>query len=253
MLALGPQRKCKRRYNRYEMTVTAATPPNAKKAGSAHLRTVDLQGPEGRLEAVINEGAADAPVAALLCHPHPLGGGSLHNKVVYHAMKALNAPGWGLHWPVLRFNFRGTGRSQGVHHGQAESEDVQAALDWLENYYGLPIVLVGFSFGAAMSLQAVKSGARSVRAVAALGLPTHADGRTYQYAFLKDLRLSKLFLSGDHDQFASPAELEQVAAESAGPTRLILIPGADHFFNGRLEPMQQALTSWLKEQFIWPQ
>jgi uncharacterized protein len=94
-----------------------------------------LRGPAGRLEALVNEGAPDAPFAALVCHPHPLGGGTMHNKVVYHAMKALNDPEWGLGWPVLRFNFRGTGLSQGVHDGEAEAGDVLAALDWLENEY----------------------------------------------------------------------------------------------------------------------
>ena len=78
----------------------------------------------------------------------------MHNKVVYHAMKALNDPAWGLGWPVLRFNFRGTGLSQGKHDGQAEAGDVLAALDWLENEYKRPLVAAGFSFGAAMALGA---------------------------------------------------------------------------------------------------
>ena len=86
--------------------------------------------------------------------PIRMGGGNLHNKVVYHAMKALNEPEWGLGWPVLRFNFRGTGLSEGKHDGKAETGDVLAALDWLENEFKLPVVVVGFSFGAAMALQA---------------------------------------------------------------------------------------------------
>ncbi|HWE84502.1 MAG TPA: alpha/beta fold hydrolase [Terracidiphilus sp.] len=229
------------------MTATAAIPQHPIRAGSARLQTVDLRGPEGRLEAVLNEGADDAPFSAVICHPHPLGGGTLHNKVVYHAMKALNAPAWRLRWPVLRFNFRGTGRSEGLHDGSAETGDVLAAIDWLKKQYGLPVVAVGFSFGAAMALRAVKSNVSGVRAVAALGLPTRAEGRAYQYSFLADLTLPKLFLSGDLDQFSSPAELEQVAARAADPKHLVFIPGADHFFNGKLESMQQALTGWLKE------
>jgi alpha/beta superfamily hydrolase len=100
------------------------------------------------LEAVVNEGAPDAPFAALVGHPHPLGGGTLHNKVVYHAMKVLNDPQWGFAFPVLRFNFRGTGLSEGTHDGIAEKADVLAALDWLQNEYKRPILAVGFSFGA---------------------------------------------------------------------------------------------------------
>src|ERR1035437_9248146 len=105
--------------------ITAIAPAQASRTpGAAMLRSVSLPGPAGRLEALVNEGAPDAPFAALVCHPHPLGGGSMHSKVVYHVMKALNEPEWGLGWPVLRFNFRGTGLSQGAHDGEAEAGDV---------------------------------------------------------------------------------------------------------------------------------
>jgi hypothetical protein len=272
------------------------------------LRSVNLSGPAGRLEALLNEGAADAPFAALVCHPHPLGGGTLHNKVVYHAMKVLNDPEWGLGWPVLRFNFRGVGLSQGVHDGEAESEDVLAAMEWLENEYKLPLVVAGFSFGAAMAVKACcgpgasqrnknassteqdvamescglppigqeqrrpaqraprwgtvsfprvgESGGRlgstsaNAGALALLGLPTQADGRDFRYTFLKDCIIPKLFLSGDRDSFAPASHLEQVAAAAAESKRLVLIPGADHFFTGQLEPMQHALSTWLKEQLL---
>src|ERR1700685_2113034 len=114
-------------------------------AGSAYLRTIDnLRGPAGRLEALLNAGTLNAPYAALVCHPHPLGGGTMHNKVVYHVMKAFQS--FGL--PVLRFNFRGTELSEGEHDdGRGEQDDVRAALDWLENRLHLPILLAGFSFG----------------------------------------------------------------------------------------------------------
>src|ERR1700761_7462303 len=107
-------------------------------SGKATLRTIeDLRGPAGKLEALLNAGRPNAPLAALVCHPHPLGGGTMHNKVVYHAMKALQA--YGL--PVLRFNFRGTGLSEGVHDdGHGEQEDVRAALDWLDREYRLPML-----------------------------------------------------------------------------------------------------------------
>ncbi len=216
------------------------------------LHNVDFSGRAGRLEGLLNQGAPDAKFAALVCHPHPLGGGNLHNKVVYHAMKALNDPAWGLHVPVLRFNFRGTGRSEGAHDGEAEVEDVIAALRWLENAFKLPIVAVGFSFGAVMALKSCcrSDRSRNVRALAALGLPIEAGNRKYHFPFLKDVLIPKLFLSGDHDQFAPTAQLRQVAASAADPKRLVLLPGADHFFTGQLEPMRQVLSGWLKEQLV---
>jgi alpha/beta superfamily hydrolase len=210
---------------------------------------VDLRGPAGRLEALLNEGAASAPFAALVCHPHPLGGGTLHNKVVYHAMKALNDPQFGLAWPVLRFNFRGVGLSEGTHDGEAETGDVLSALAWLENEYRRPLIAIGFSFGAAMTIHACCSHACSgVRALIALGLPTHAEGRDYSYPSLHACNLPKLFLSGDCDQFAPSAQLTRMVAAAAEPKQLVLLPGADHFFTGHLAPMQLSLAAWLKEQ-----
>ena len=216
----------------------------------ALLRSVELTGPAGRLEAVLNQGAPDAPFAALVCHPHPKGGGNLHNKVVYHAMKVLNDPAWGLGAPVLRFNFRGTGLSAGAHDGQLESEDVLAAMTWLENEYSLPLLVAGFSFGAAMALKACCGNSPKqfdVRALIALGLPTQAEGRHYSYKFLSHCPIPKLFLSGDQDPYAPAGQLAQVVESAAPPRQLLLIPGGDHFFYNQLEPMQQALSNWLKE------
>jgi uncharacterized protein len=214
-------------------------------------RSVELRGPAGRLEAVLNEGASGAPFAALLCHPHPLGGGSMHNRVVYHAMKVLNALEWGFGAPVLRFNFRGVGLSQGAHHGAAEAADAEAALDWLEHEFRLPLVAAGFSFGAAMILSACCGNGRrqrNVRALALLGLPTDAEGRNYAYPQLSGCTIPKLFLSGDRDQFATAHRLQEVAEAAGEPRRLVLVRGADHFFSGRIEAMQEALAAWLKEQ-----
>ncbi len=225
------------------------------------LRSVDLAGPAGRLEAVLNQGASNATFAALLCHPHPLHGGTLHNKVVYHAMKALNDPAFGLGWPVLRFNFRGAGLSQGTHDGLAEADDVLAALDWLQKEYSLPIVAAGFSFGAAMTIAACCSPAAGrphpvtpagphTAALVALGLPTQAEGREYHYSSLKGCVTPKLFLSGDRDPFAPAEQLAQVVRSAADPKQLVLLPRADHFFTGHLAAMQSALAGWLKEQLL---
>src|SRR5215468_9266691 len=136
---------------------------------SAHqtIHSLFLEGPAGRLEALLNAGTDNATHAALVCHPHPLFGGTLHNKVVFHTMKALNSFGF----PVLRFNFRGTGLSQGEHdHGNGEVEDVRTALDWLEREFRLPLILAGFSFGAAVGLRAACPDPR-VRALVSLGTP----------------------------------------------------------------------------------
>ncbi len=172
-------------------------------------------------------------------------------------MKALNDPNWGLGWPVLRFNFRSAGLSEGVHDGKAEVDDVAAAIDWLESEFDLPIVVAGFSFGAAMALNACYNRthershtdkSRPVRALIALGLPLEVDGRPYEYSYLKNFTVPKLFLSGDRDQFAPAEQLTEVAASAAEPRQLILLHGSDHFFTGQLEPMQKAITNWLKEQ-----
>ena len=231
--------------------MTSAPPGNRTsptQPALARVRSVILHGPAGRLEAILNDGRSDAPFAALLCHPHPLGGGTMHNKVVYHAMKALNAPEWELGFPVLRFNFRGTGLSEGVHDGQAESADVLAAVRWLQHEYHRPILAVGFSFGAAMSLAASCAAPEAdVRAFVALGLPIRALNRRYDYPFATHCTLPKLFLSGDRDQYGPVPELERVVESTADPKRLVLIEGADHFFTDRLAPMQAALAGWLKE------
>jgi alpha/beta superfamily hydrolase len=226
--------------------MTAMPLPSGHLHATARLRTVDLHGPAGRLEAVLNEGSQNAPAAALVCHPHPLGGGTLHNKVVYHAMKALNAPDFGLHLPVLRFNFRGTGRSEGEHHGKAEAGDVTAAVNWLAREFDRPLLVLGFSFGAAMSLLACCGDPR-VKALCALGLPTHADGRDYHYHFLEGCTTPKLFLSGNLDQYAPIEDLGQVVAQAADPKRLLFISGADHFFTNHLSAMQAVVADWAKE------
>jgi alpha/beta superfamily hydrolase len=167
----------------------------------------------------------------------------MHNKVVFHAMKALN----GLGFPVLRFNFRGTGRSEGVHdHARGEVEDVRAALDWLEGEFHLPMIFAGFSFGAATGLRAACPDAH-VAGIIALGTPVEAEARAYSYKFLGECRKPKLFLSGDHDEFAPVAALKLVAAGAAEPKKLVLIPNADHFFKGRLELMQKAIVEWVRE------
>src|SRR5579864_5028810 len=116
--------------------------------GSA-IRSFFLDGPAGQLEALLNPGSDNATHSAVVCHPHPLFGGTMHTKAVFHTMKALN----GFGFPVLRFNFRGVGLSEGDHDfGQGETDDVRTALDWLDREFHLPLFFAGFSFGAAVGL-----------------------------------------------------------------------------------------------------
>lgn len=220
-------------------------------SSSSQIRSVDdLRGPAGRLEALLNTGREDAPVCALVCHPHPAGGGTMHNKVVYHAMKALV----GLGLPVLRFNFRGVGLSEGEHdNGHGEQEDVRAALGWLDRTFDRPVLTAGFSFGSSVSLRACCGDPR-VPGMIALGLPVHAAGRDYNHAFLARCTQPKLFVSGDRDQFAPVDQLLDVLEHAADPKRVVLIEGAEHFFQGtpgspgpKLDRMQAEIRTWVEE------
>lgn len=214
---------------------------------TSSIRSFSIDGPAGRLEALLNGGSPDATHAALVCHPHPLFGGTLHNKVVFHAMKALN----GFGFPVLRFNFRGTGLSAGEHaHGVGEVEDVRAALNWLDSEFTLPIIFAGFSFGAAVGLRAAYSDER-VRAMIALGLPAVAvENRVYDFEFLRSSTKPKLFVSGSRDQFGPAGKLEALVATFADPKKLVRIEAGDHFFEGRLREMREAIETWVKETVV---
>src|SRR5271154_2456067 len=215
-------------------------------ATTPSIRSIDdLRGPAGPLEALLNTGRPNAEFAALVTHPHPLGGGTMHNKVVYHAMKAMGS--FGL--PVLRFNFRGTGLSGGEHdHGRGEREDVRAAIDWLDWEFHLPILFAGFSFGANVGLRAC-CGDDRVKGLIALGTPVHAEGRDYHYEFLSQCRAPKLFVSGDHDPYGPKAQVETVVGTAPPPAELVWIADADHFFAGKLDEMQAAIRAWIAARF----
>ncbi|MBI2682695.1 MAG: alpha/beta hydrolase [Acidobacteriales bacterium] len=204
-----------------------------------------VPGPVGRLEALLNVGAPGARFAALICHPHPLHGGTMHNKVVYHAMKALT----GFGFPALRFNFRGAGLSEGVHdQGHGEQEDVRAALGFLYDETQLPILFAGFSFGAATGLRVAVRDER-VKGCISLGTPVNVEGRHYTYAFLKECTKPLLMISGGNDIYSPRAELQQAFSYAAGPKRLRIVEGADHFFLGKLGEMQKAIEDWVRETF----
>ena len=211
------------------------------------IRSLFLEGPAGRLEAILNLGSATATHAALVCHPHPMFGGTLHNKVVFHAMKALNNFGF----PVLRFNFRGAGLSHGEHdNGHGELDDVRAALAWLDHEFHLPMIFAGFSFGAAVGLQ-VACADECVKAAIGLGVPVQPfDNRTYDLTSLKSCHKPKLFVSGSRDQFGPRTRLDALVNSLPEPKKLVIIDSADHFFEGRLREMREAVEAWIRENGI---
>jgi len=205
-------------------------------------RNFFLEGPAGRLEAMLWTTAAAHPNrTAVVCHPHPLYGGTMHNKVVYQAAKALHRRGV----PVLRFNFRGTGLSEGEHDGgHGEQEDVRAALDYLAGEFsGRPILLAGFSFGAWVGLRVGCQDAR-VAELIGLGLPVDNSDMSY----LRTCAKPKLILQGGNDQYGSRANVEALFHTMAEPKRLVVIEGADHFFSGRLDEVGTAIGAWLDER-----
>ena len=163
-------------------------------------------------------------------------------------MKALSSFGF----PVLRFNFRGTGLSEGEHdYGKGEIEDVRTALDWLDAEYHLPLIFAGFSFGAAIGMCAACTDSR-VRAVIGVGVPVvpvaaeKEDPRVYSFEFLHNCSQPKLFVSGVRDQFGPRSKLEALAASVPEPKELVIIEGADHFFEGRLRELRDAIEAWVR-------
>jgi alpha/beta superfamily hydrolase len=197
-----------------------------------------LRGPAGRLEAILIVPEAPPVAAAVVCHAHPLQGGVMHFKVVFRAAKALQAAGLA----ALRFNFRGVGRSEGAYdHGAGEQEDARAALFEVQDRFpGLPLVLGGFSFGAVVALRVAARDPR-LGAAFALGYPISLET---DHAHLARITVPRLFVQGEEDEFG-PGEALRALAEPLPPPRdVVVIPGADHFFDGRLDPLQGAVADW---------
>ena len=206
-------------------------------------RNFFLQGPVGRLEAILWTPTRPSlpALVAVLCHPHPLFGGTLHNKVVYQAAKSLDA----LDIPVLRFNFRGAGLSAGEHdRGLGEQGDVQTAIDFLAaEFPSVPLLVGGFSFGSWVGLR-VGCADRRVQELIGLGIPVNNSDFTY----LESCSKSKLIVQGTNDEHGALEKVEPVVAHAGGDTRISFIQGADHFFTGKLNQLDQAITTWLIER-----
>ncbi|HXA56201.1 MAG TPA: alpha/beta family hydrolase [Candidatus Acidoferrum sp.] len=204
-------------------------------------RSISIPGPAGSLEALLWTVPSENPDSvALVCHPHPLFGGTMHNKVVFQAAKTLHAAGM----PVLRFNFRGVGLSQGVHDGGlGERGDVRAAMDYLTSeFMDAPILLAGFSFGSDVGLRVGCADPR-VRRLIGLGIPL---ART-EMTFLRECAKPKLLISGGKDEFGPREKIEALFATLPEPKRLHIVEGADHFFAGRLDEVGATITDWLAQ------
>ena len=198
----------------------------------------------GQLEAILKEPRQEPPhAAALVLHPHPLGGGTMHNKVVFRAAAALNDAGV----TTLRINFRGVGQSTGQHdEGRGEKDDARAGLDYLAaNYPQLPLILCGFSFGARVGLDV---GINDERVQYLIGIGTPVD--KYDFSFLEACRKPLLLVHGERDEFGNVEKLRQVGADLERRTqvKVVVIPGAEHFFENRLDELKHAITDWVNEQ-----
>jgi uncharacterized protein len=203
-------------------------------------RNLFLQGPAGRLEAILWKPVSGArpSLASVVCHPHPLFGGTMHNKVVYQVAKTLD----GLGLPVLRFNFRGAGLSEGKHdRGQGERGDVKAAIDFLASEFaGIPVLLAGFSFGCWVGLR-VGCTYKRVSELIALGTPVNSS----DFSYLHQCAKPKLFVHGGNDEHGDVRMLQALVASLPGEKQLEIVPHADHFFAGRLDQVDRAIRSWL--------
>jgi uncharacterized protein len=209
-----------------------------------------IPAPHGRLEAILKAqggGHTGPHGAALVLHPHPLHGGTMHNKVVFRTARGLSDAGL----VTLRVNFRGVGHSTGEHTGArgGEQEDATLALDYLEEKYpGLPLFLAGFSFGARVGLEVGTRDAR-VRYLIGVGTPVSIRERDYDFSFLADCRKPLLLVHGERDEFGSLQDLRALAARlpPEAHVRLEVIPGAGHFFDEQLDELRRVVAEWAEE------
>lgn len=200
------------------------------------IESLFLDGPAGRLEALLEEPEEGTPrEAALVCHPHPQHGGTMHNKVVYRIAKGLRQAGA----VVLRFNYRGVNLSEGTYaNGEGELDDAKVALAYLRTRYpDLPFTLAGFSFGSRIALRMGCAG-MGARHVIAVGFPTVYKDKSY----LEGCTVPKIFVQSTHDEFGPVPDLQAVVDGLTEPKQLELIEAQDHFFAGALEQLETVIT-----------
>ncbi len=202
------------------------------------MQRLAFPGPAGALEALLEVPASySGGVAAVLCHPHPLYGGTMRNKVVARMAQALLDCGLA----ALRFNFRGVEASEGTHDaGRGEVLDACAAVDYLMRTLApRRLLLGGFSFGAWVAARAAAPCGAESELIGLLSVGTPAD--LYDYGFLAALYLPVFFVHGDADTVCAPAAVGPLAHEGGRSRSLVLVKGADHFFTGRLKVLQEVI------------
>lgn len=202
------------------------------------LRHVDVYSSAGRLEALYRE-LQDAAGVAVVCHPHPLGGGTLHNKVVFRAARGLEAA----NVATLRFNFRGTGASSGRHEeGEGEQDDVTAAIEWVKKKHpGLKLFVGGFSFGSWVASR-VACERPDVDAIFMIGTPVNK----YDFGYLRHCEKPMLFIHGTQDEHGDVGKLEKLVPHVRN-AESVIITGADHFFTKQLEGLEETIRGWAEE------
>jgi alpha/beta superfamily hydrolase len=193
------------------------------------------------LEGLLGMSPQPPAIGVVLCHPHPLYGGEMHNNVVSALADALQQAGMA----TLRFNFRGVGRSGGEHGGgEAEVEDVKAAVSYLLSRQGVPTVVVaGYSFGSMVGLRAGAADPR-VHKLIGVALPTGVGDPS----FLLTVSKPKLLISGDRDNYSPIPSLQSLFAKLPEPKALVTVQGADHFFWGQEEEVAKAAVEFLRKE-----
>jgi uncharacterized protein len=201
---------------------------------------VNIPTAQGVLEGILKPEEEDAKphLVSVVCHPHPLYGGTMHNKVVFKTAQILQANGI----PALRFNFRGVGRSNGTYdEGRGEMDDLRFALEFMSRRYpGVPMLIAGFSFGAFVGLRVAVVDDR-VNAMIGLGTPS----RWFEGDVLKGCHKPKLFIHGTEDEQAPYDLAQQWFEQVPAPKSMIAVQGADHFFQGRLEEVQAIIANYV--------
>ena len=202
------------------------------------LRHVDIYGSAGRLEALYRE-LQDPIGIAVVCHPHPLGGGTLHNKVVFRAARGLE----NANVATLRFNFRGVGASAGKHdEGEGEQGDVLAAIEWAKRKHpGKKLIVGGFSFGAWVASR-VACDLPEVDAMFLIGTPVDK----YDFGHLRVCEKPILFLHGTEDEHGDVDKLEALAQQVRN-AETVIVTGADHFFSKQLDAVDETIRQWAEE------